>query len=335
MKVFALTTAAGAAGALMTLDGADASSQSWHVKVHVHTKKVPMWGTCYTKDGGFQDCEDSLECIRLGEFYGQCLKKYPVLWDQCGGNSFDKGSWKRECVPNADHKNSTCSMQSPEYYQCVDPHRKQHYYFKDHSNKHNDGTHHHHHHHKGAETDVKAVGEWGQCKWKDNQVECAPEYQCITENDYYGKCMKKKVKVWEQCGGKAWKQPWTAECTDGSTCVKKDEWYSQCLFGQPTTAPSPDTASPAAPGSGPTTGGGVTKWGQCGGANYHGPTSCVAKTQCIKHSNWYSQCKPDQLPVGELCAEAKKDNTWSHPYCEGGAKCDYSNADKSESRCKN
>ncbi|EQC26015.1 hypothetical protein SDRG_16162 [Saprolegnia diclina VS20] len=34
-------------------------------------------------------------------------------------------------------------------------------------------------------------------------------------------------KVWEQCGGKDYTG--STECVGGSTCVKQDEWYSQCV----------------------------------------------------------------------------------------------------------
>ncbi|KAF1325467.1 Endo-glucanase rce3, partial [Globisporangium splendens] len=328
MKVFA--TAAVASAAFLTLDGADAKQQGWHVKVSVHTKLVPMWGTCYTKDGGFQTCENGLDCIRTGEFYAQCLKKQPVLWDQCGGlkwvSQTQNQPWNVACVPNGQGQTSTCKMLSTQYYQCV-PATTQHYYYKDHSNKHNDGTH---HRHKSAEAHVKAVGENGQCVWKDHTADCEPALQCIKDSDYYGRCVKKNVTVWQQCGGKSYNGPWSATCADGSTCVKKDDWYSQCLFGQGQAPPSGTTPSVA-----PANGGGAEKWSQCGGQNFSGPTTCKAGSQCIKQSDYYSQCKPDYLPVGEMCGEKKQGSTWSHPNCENGAKCVASNADQSEFRCKN
>ncbi|KAF9524178.1 hypothetical protein CPB83DRAFT_877730 [Crepidotus variabilis] len=33
-------------------------------------------------------------------------------------------------------------------------------------------------------------------------------------------------------------------------------------------------------------------WGQCGGMNYSGSTTCASGSACIKMSDWYSQCQP-------------------------------------------
>ncbi|KAH9141954.1 hypothetical protein AeRB84_006134, partial [Aphanomyces euteiches] len=58
----------------------------------------------------------------------------------------------------------------------------------------------------------------------------------------------------------------------------------------PTGGSTPVTASPAtsAPSSG-----GVPAYGQCGGANYKGPTTCVSGYKCNAYSEWYSQCIPN------------------------------------------
>lgn len=36
----------------------------------------------------------------------------------------------------------------------------------------------------------------------------------------------------------------------------------------------------------------VEIWGQCGGKNYNGGTSCAAGSSCVYKNTWYSQCKP-------------------------------------------
>ncbi|CZS97499.1 related to endo-1,4-beta-xylanase [Rhynchosporium agropyri] len=40
----------------------------------------------------------------------------------------------------------------------------------------------------------------------------------------------------------------------------------------------------------PPTGGSVAKFGQCGGLGYHGSTTCVAGTTCVRQNAYFSQC---------------------------------------------
>ncbi|EJD54138.1 hypothetical protein AURDEDRAFT_53162 [Auricularia subglabra TFB-10046 SS5] len=47
--------------------------------------------------------------------------------------------------------------------------------------------------------------------------------------------------VWGQCGGIGWNGPTT--CVSGSTCVKQNDWYSQCIPGGPTVTSSTTTSS--------------------------------------------------------------------------------------------
>ncbi|KDQ27452.1 glycoside hydrolase family 7 protein [Pleurotus ostreatus PC15] len=55
----------------------------------------------------------------------------------------------------------------------------------------------------------------------------------------------------------------------------------------PVTSTSTSTSVP----TGPTPPAGtVPKWGQCGGINYSGPTTCVAGSTCTYSNAWYSQC---------------------------------------------
>lgn len=289
----------------------------WHVKVHVHSVKQGLLATCLSPSGGSVACQDDLQCVQVNDEYATCIKKRPEDYDQCGGSS-TTGEWKNECVG----ANTTCVFVSPYFYQCQNLQKREQFRFVK-------GQHgHKHHHHKGAEKPGELVPLHGQCKWIDSLATCAKDLQCIIENDHYGQCRSTSVKLYEQCAGKGWKDPWSAKCSQGD-CVKRDEWYSQCL---PTGAGDASKTPP--PTSAPGAASAAAKWDQCGGANFHGLTTCVTGTSCVKHNNWYSQCKPDKLPVGELCAEKKGDTNWSHEACEGGAKCVVSNPDQTESRCK-
>jgi endo-1,4-beta-xylanase len=62
------------------------------------------------------------------------------------------------------------------------------------------------------------------------------------------------------------------------------------LGGTPTTT---SIASSTTSGTSVTTtaaSGTVARWGQCGGLNYTGSTTCVAGTTCTYSNDWYSQC---------------------------------------------
>jgi hypothetical protein len=133
-------------------------------------------------------------------------------------------------------------------------------------------------------------------------------------------------EVWGQCGGINWQGP--TQCAAGSICEVSSEYYSQCLPSSapapapetttPAPAPTPETTTPApaptpmtttpAPAPAPETttavettpspvpvttdGSAAGAWGQCGGNNWEGPTTCVAGQTCERQSEWYSQCLP-------------------------------------------
>ncbi|KAJ4362809.1 glycoside hydrolase 61 [Neurospora sp. IMI 360204] len=50
------------------------------------------------------------------------------------------------------------------------------------------------------------------------------------------------------------------------------------------------TSGPASGGSGSDNQAAQTKWGQCGGNGWTGPTACVSGSTCQKQNDWYSQC---------------------------------------------
>ena len=58
--------------------------------------------------------------------------------------------------------------------------------------------------------------------------------------------------------------------------------------------PPPSSGTPASsttrPGTSPTAGPTVPKYGQCGGRDYTGPTTCAAGSTCKVTNEWYSQC---------------------------------------------
>jgi endo-1,4-beta-xylanase len=62
-----------------------------------------------------------------------------------------------------------------------------------------------------------------------------------------------------------------------------------------TTTPSatPTSSSTSSAAATPTNGGGSaqqTRWGQCGGKTWDGPTVCQSPYTCQKQNDWYSQC---------------------------------------------
>ncbi|CAK4654116.1 unnamed protein product [Aphanomyces euteiches] len=61
---------------------------------------------------------------------------------------------------------------------------------------------------------------------------------------------------------------------------------------RPTSSPS-TTRPTSAPSTSAPSSGGVGAWGQCGGNNYSGPTTCVSGYTCKAYSEWYSQCIPN------------------------------------------
>ncbi|KAH6911481.1 xylanaseF1 [Coprinopsis sp. MPI-PUGE-AT-0042] len=56
-------------------------------------------------------------------------------------------------------------------------------------------------------------------------------------------CVNAQSPVWGQCGGNGWTGSTT--CVSGSTCVKQNDWYYQCIPGGATTQPPVTTQPPA------------------------------------------------------------------------------------------
>lgn len=70
-----------------------------------------------------------------------------------------------------------------------------------------------------------------------------------------------------QCGGKDYNGP--KKCSNGWSCKKQNEYYSQCLEGKSNEREF---------------------YGQCGGKDYSGPTKCAYPGTCQKKDEYYSQC---------------------------------------------
>jgi len=292
------------AASALTATSVDAK-QSMHLRVRIRTKLAVLYEQCAWEDRA-KKCGENLQCVQLDDYYGQCLKTNPGEWEQCGGKSKD-GPWSVACVGDG----LTCTYYSDDYSQCVK---------------------------SGTDEDEKPddqqgkVEEHGQCKWPDGSAQCKKGLQCIEEVQGYGHCVKTAAELWGQCGGKTVHGPWTATCPSGSTCKHWDDWYSQCVTSD--IAGDTQTATPTPTPSSGGNKGAVKVWGQCGGdASYTSGKTCESGATCVKHSNWYSQCKPSQLPVGELCAQNDGSaNVWKYDHCADGATCQ--SVSGTESRCK-
>jgi endoglucanase len=62
--------------------------------------------------------------------------------------------------------------------------------------------------------------------------------------------------AWAQCGGIGWTGG--TKCVSGYTCVKSNDYYSQCLPGAATTLTTSTKATTTTAGSAPTGGAGAT-----------------------------------------------------------------------------
>ncbi|CZT48816.1 related to Endo-beta-1,4-glucanase D [Rhynchosporium secalis] len=61
-----------------------------------------------------------------------------------------------------------------------------------------------------------------------------------------------------------------------------------CTGKTPTTMAT--VATPAVSGTSAASGATVALYGQCGGQNYQGPTTCASGSTCTNYNPWYSQC---------------------------------------------
>jgi hypothetical protein len=57
-----------------------------------------------------------------------------------------------------------------------------------------------------------------------------------------------------------------------------------------TVEPAPEPSTPTAVSPKPVTGNAIAKWGQCGGMNWTGSTTCASGSTCTKQNDYYYQC---------------------------------------------
>ncbi|GMF19691.1 unnamed protein product [Phytophthora lilii] len=55
---------------------------------------------------------------------------------------------------------------------------------------------------------------------------------------------------------------------------------------------------------------------------------CESETSvCVRHSKYYAQCKPAELPSGDLCGQSDGTNEWLYDHCPANEKCDTKGTD--------
>lgn len=85
--------------------------------------------------------------------------------------------------------------------------------------------------------------------------------------------------------------PWAANIPTGGGSTSTTAGPTTTTTNGPTsstsaTLPTTTTATSTSTAAGPL----QTKYGQCGGIGWTGPTQCVAGSTCRKQNDWYSQC---------------------------------------------
>ena len=133
---------------------------------------------------------------------------------------------------------------------------------------------------------------------------CAKGTKCVKSSIWFSQCLRPETKravhidvpkvddkgcslEWQRCGGiledgtefKA-----SDCCTEGTTCVKQNEFWSMCMIPTPPSPPSPPPAPLDANGC-------IGRYGQCGGGpDYAGPTCCSGANECVVANEYFSQC---------------------------------------------
>jgi endo-1,4-beta-xylanase len=87
------------------------------------------------------------------------------------------------------------------------------------------------------------------------------------------------------------KPAWTSISSVLAAAATGNPPVSSTTLATITTTPVPTPTSTTAAtsttaGSGPE----QTRWGQCGGINWNGPTRCQSPYTCQKLNDWYHQC---------------------------------------------
>jgi hypothetical protein len=150
-----------------------------------------------------------------------------------------------------------------------------------------------------------AYGQCGGIGWT-GPTQCASGYDCVKGSDYYSQCVPAGTvslapvaastqkptpgmqNSYGQCGGIGWTGP--TQCCGGYICVKGNDYYSQCVPAG-TVSLAPVVAPTQIPTPVPTAAV-QNAYGQCGGIGWTGPTQCASGYDCVKGSDYYSQCVP-------------------------------------------
>ncbi|KAG7384765.1 hypothetical protein PHYBOEH_009324 [Phytophthora boehmeriae] len=154
-----------------------------------------------------------------------------------------------------------------------------------------------------------------ECRWDDygqNVKRCQKKHWSHHKSHEKGSCT---ITNESQCNGQNWTGStccadpnyecrWSDDGQNVQRCQKKKGGNTG---GNPGGNPGGNTG-----GSGT-----VADWGDCTG----GKSCKTAGSQCVKHSNYYSQCKPKTLPAGELCGQNDGTNVWKYDYCPSNQKC--------------
>ncbi|TGJ68592.1 hypothetical protein EYR41_007635 [Orbilia oligospora] len=132
------------------------------------------------------------------------------------------------------------------------------------------------------------------------------------------------VSGYSQCGGIGYTGG--TVCEYGWECIRQDDYYSQCKPAATSTPLSTESLNTATVGS----------YEQCGGVNYNGGTSCPYGWECVKHDDYYSQCKPastskpltTSTPTTSSTALANTATVGAYAQCgginySGGTRCEY------------
>ncbi|RLN37348.1 hypothetical protein BBJ28_00020517 [Nothophytophthora sp. Chile5] len=197
---------------------------------------------------------------------------------------------------------------------------------------------HHHHHkrahttdsgsgsHSGNSTDEAVIYAITVADWQDCTLEivgCESNTSvCVHQSEYYAQCKPAELPSGGLCGQSDGVSEWLYDhCPTGETC-EKDGPDFRCTkkshhkhhkhhehhehHKHHKLSAHKDTKTTA------------EDWQDCTKKS----VTCKNKTSvCVKHSEYYSQCKPATLPSGDLCGQSDVVNKWKYDHCPSGESC--------------
>ncbi|OQR84560.1 hypothetical protein THRCLA_10819 [Thraustotheca clavata] len=244
----ALTTVAVSAAPTCSENYSQCNGQNWPFGVCC---KDPNF-TCNKKNDYLSLCEPKPKQAMELQANQQCAENY----SQCNGQNWPFGVCCKDPRFSCNYKNQYLSLCEPKKELME------------------------------IEANTQCAENYSQCNgqnWPFGVCCKSANFACKYKNQYLSLCEPKKyemeqevseVNVWQQCGGKDYKGD--TACTAGNSCVKVNDWYSQCQ-------PTPPNANQLA------------TWAQCGGSannfNANGKT-CRDADKCLAYNSYYSQCVP-------------------------------------------